>query len=221
MSAFREEEQRAPYMGMIGISRWSSNGANLFASKIKHRAGISITIKHGGVREELGREWYHGHEHIVVVNLSPHQWAELLTNFNQGDGVPCTISWTKEAGYIQQPTNQQIGIQDFIRQEKKHFDERSLDVEDIVARLDEMLSTGKLSKPEIRKIREDVASLNSRLKSNYDFAAKSIQERAEKIMAEVKQEIEARFENYAMRLTTGEDRRRNEELECNPIKELE
>ena len=85
-----------PTYGKIVASRWScgGRGRRLFGSSLPgHNTGITLTIHEASREFTLGDERISsaGGRILCEVNLSPVQWAEMLTSMNMGDGVPCTV----------------------------------------------------------------------------------------------------------------------------------
>ena len=87
--------------GMIGAYRCQGNSTDFFQSDIPCNNHICIRIKTAQLHRDLNRDWVMGDKLLVSVKLTPMQWAEMLTNMNSGDGVPCTIEYTKEDNYIE------------------------------------------------------------------------------------------------------------------------
>lgn len=59
-----------------------------------------MTLKHGEIGRELNSDHYFGKGIIAEVEMSYSQFAEAITIMNIGDGVPCTIRYTKKDGHI-------------------------------------------------------------------------------------------------------------------------
>ena len=92
---FDESETHESY-GIVGISRrQSSPPHNLFGSSIKHQSTMALTIKKAEKMRDLNRDWYFGRKHLIEIELSPTQFADMITGVGVGDGVPCTIRWAE------------------------------------------------------------------------------------------------------------------------------
>lgn len=94
------EVLKHPAFEMIGFSRVSGGDSTLFGSSIKHNDKIVMKLKHGEQERSLHEDHYYGRGLIAEVEMSYSQFAECITTMNFGDGVPCTIRYTKEDGYI-------------------------------------------------------------------------------------------------------------------------
>lgn len=100
-------DQKHPAYGMVSFSRVThsggAHGANnrLFGSSIDdHHTSIMLEIKEASVRHDLSRDWFFPDNTLIKVELSQVQFAELLTTMNAGSGIPCTIRWLRDKGYL-------------------------------------------------------------------------------------------------------------------------
>ena len=88
-----------PRWGIIGVSRYTTDGEYLFGSSIKNHSGITITISHAIKNVFDGRETLTPDKTIAEVNITEYQWGHLVSTLNCGFGVPCTLR-VDETGYI-------------------------------------------------------------------------------------------------------------------------
>ena len=97
--------------GMVGICHQHHGGRQLFGSDVTNYNTICLRIKTAQCSRELGRDWIMGDKTLVEITLSANQFADLLTNANVGDGVPCTIEYVADKGMIKyQPQKPKIEI---------------------------------------------------------------------------------------------------------------
>lgn len=95
------EEMRHPSYGMISVNRRQGGKDSLFGSSVqRHYSTIVITIKEGVRRHELSNDWYRGDKTICEVELTHAQFAEMITTPSVGDGVPCTIRYTRDGKFV-------------------------------------------------------------------------------------------------------------------------
>ena len=86
--------------GMISISRQTGGRElPLFGSEIGSNNTMSIKIEKADVTQNLGTNWYYGHELVCEVLMSPVQYAEMISNPNT-PGIPCTIKYSQQHGQI-------------------------------------------------------------------------------------------------------------------------
>ena len=95
-----EKEFKHESYGLIGFSRCTGNSGKMFGSSLPNQyTFIRLRIGPGLRRHHLSRDWFHGDHDMnggrdyIEVDLSPAQYAELLTTMNAGVGVPCSIRY--------------------------------------------------------------------------------------------------------------------------------
>lgn len=81
-----------PSYGMIQVHRTlgGGRGTTLFGSPIESPTTIRIELFEAVVNRDMARDWYFARKCLASVEMSPAQFAELITNFNTS-GVPCTL----------------------------------------------------------------------------------------------------------------------------------
>lgn len=90
-----DRNTKHPTFGVIGLSRCTGR-VRLFGSHMETNSSfIKLTIKRAEHKFHLGQTWIHGSTHLCEVYLSPAQFAQMLTDMNFNDGVPCTIRHVK------------------------------------------------------------------------------------------------------------------------------
>lgn len=82
-----------PSYGLIGVSRVSGQSA-LFDSDVKHQHFISVRIKNAHRVIDGTHEFVAGDAAIVEIHMTEAQFAQMITQPNHGDGVPCTIHYS-------------------------------------------------------------------------------------------------------------------------------
>ena len=89
-----------PSYGTIMFNRSNSRVTPLFGSSIKHNNVIIMELRHAEIERGLNRDWVYGKAPIVEIEMSYSQFAEAITSFGCGSGVPCTIRYTEKDGRI-------------------------------------------------------------------------------------------------------------------------
>ena len=92
--SFDGPEEKHPSYGTVGLSRITSSGGNkLFGSHLEHHHDtMLLRIHSAALMHDLGCDWVHADMNpLIEVELSPAQFASMLTTTNVGNGVPCTI----------------------------------------------------------------------------------------------------------------------------------
>ncbi len=112
-----EERTQHPSFGTIQLNRTTSSpGAALFNSPMRHGRFVTITIARASLGRAYHTDWIHPEEELIEVQLSQHQWAEFVSSFGVGEGVPCTISCV---GRERMPEVPDIGLKETFEAEVK------------------------------------------------------------------------------------------------------
>lgn len=179
--------------GMVGLNRvFYSGSRELFGSDITNHTGIVLTLKHAQKSRELGRDWTLGDDMICRIVLSPNQFAEMVSNMNVGDGVPCTIEYLQSEGYI-----------DFLPEENKlvkiEVDRMEKDAEimqrlkDSVKQLDRLIRDKKMPKTVGEEIVGELCAVHKYLDdSGSDF----LRDQSKREIADMVVEAKAQVSDY-------------------------
>jgi hypothetical protein len=202
-----ETEESHPSYGLISISRYTCTPPqNFFGSSVKHHAGISISIRLATKIRHLSNDWYHSGKELVEVNLTPAQLADLLTNMNVGDGVPCTLNHvvqTKElqesypdimVPYCPETTMRQHYEEEF----KKDMGEIAKSIEALVKAAADIAAKPNVNKAD-RKTFVDIAEgIRCKLANSLPFVQGQFNEALDKVLTEAKADLES-FTNQLAR----------------------
>lgn len=192
------EVKQHPSFGMVGISRRSANGVTpLFGSNIQHQHTITLTIKRAENNRHLNRDWFHGLGQLIEIEMSGSQFSELITSFNIGDGVPCTIRQLLGQCYPDPPYENPIDIfqKEFASKMNNLGVECQKLIEDCMIMLKEKATIGKADR---EFIANSIKSLMQEIKSNVPFVASQFNESMEKTVSQAKTEIETFLTNKMM-----------------------
>ena len=188
------EREEHDSFGLIGFSRVSNGpGRNLlFGSHLdRHHETIVMRVKTAERSHGLSHDWHHGRKELIEVEMSPMQFAQLLTTMNFGDGVPCTIRFLTGKGMIDPVPETHLPEQVKILQNvKKEAHEMVASMDERRQRLQEILSQKSLKKAD----REEIAVLSEAIfrwaENHIPFAFKSFEESAEKVVTAAKAQVE-------------------------------
>ena len=190
-----EKVIKHPSFGMVGLSRRSSSGVNpLFGSNIQHQHTITLTIKRAEHNRHLNNDYIHANEQLIEIEMSGSQYAELISSFNQGDGIPCTIRQFDKHSYPDPPYENPVDIfqREFsVKMENLGKECKSV-IEDAVKMLDEKPSIGKADREFLKNA---ISRLISQVTSNVPFVSQQFIESMEKTVSQAKSEIETFFTN--------------------------
>lgn len=191
-----------PAFGMIGASRWVGGGHQLFGSPIRHRSGVTITIKQAC---EQGDEYtwrsFAG-AMVAEVHLSEAQWASFVTAMNIGDGIPCTLSYYREGEMTRVPAI--VDIHPIERQKNMIKQKAEKDLAlllEFAAKFKALLeSPGTPSKTALRELyNKYILHAVEYAPGAYQFQADQVSTHLEKTVVAARSEIEGYILNQALR----------------------
>jgi hypothetical protein len=178
--------------GMIGCSRINSQPAkSLFGSSIRHSNSIMLRIGTAEKHRHLNRDWYHKRSNLIEVEMSPTQFAEMITSLNIGDGIPCTIRYL--------PDNNRIADPPEVRQREVFEDEFKEEIKAIMDNTQEGIKTikeilnkkGTINKKEKEKMMSAVFEITRIMEDHIPFTQKQFNKAMDKTVMEAKGEVEA------------------------------
>jgi ElaB/YqjD/DUF883 family membrane-anchored ribosome-binding protein len=190
-----------PSYGMIGVCRVSGN-ASLFDSEVSHMHYISICIKNAHRVIEGTHEFLSADSTISEVHMTEAQFAQMMTQPNQGDGVACTIHFS--AGDKGEPwLNPEWGTRPeppkperFEAKFHKEASDRAQVIIDNLAKLaatiDSFLSgEAKANKGTLTELKNSLTSATQQIKSNIPYVLEVASERLEKKISSAVIEFES------------------------------
>jgi hypothetical protein len=188
----REIHEQHESYGLIGLSRVSGH-RRLFGSSVEHGHFISLSIRRGKRMAGEHGERFRADTRvpIVEVDMTAAQFAELITSFNVGDGIPCTISHVE--GVHMDPVPDGAGSELSVMHD--HF--RSEIAETVTTlKAAEVSLAAVLAKKSITKAdRDEIAIIVRRavrlLDDSAPFVVERFGENVEKMAAKGKSEVEA------------------------------
>ena len=176
----------------------SSHSKPLFGSSIGHSNTIELRIFEAEhIRSEFSSDRYYGKKNLITVEMSNTQFAELITSFNYGSGIPVTLRrFNGEKKSDPSSTDKR----------KQHIDEfklkmtkfaNTLDNDEI--RLNELLKKPKLSKADKQEMSMLISHANTNIKNNIPFFELMFEEQVDKTITEAKGEIDSFITNAVTR----------------------
>lgn len=179
--------------GMIGVSRFQGGPNTYFGSSIKHNGGIAIRIRHAELHRDLNRDWVMGRDEIIEVNLSYNQYAEMISNPNSGEGVPCTIRHINRQRMEAPPfeSKAELHRKEFAEDMKKISEDGTLYMKEA---LDILENKSSISKSDRQTILDAFRMFKQHIESNMPFAQTQFHEQMDQTITEAKAEIEGFIE---------------------------
>jgi hypothetical protein len=181
-----------PCFGLIQISRVNSMPpARCFGSELKSHTTMLLRITEGEEHYHLHSKHYYNKRQIVEVELTPTQYAEMLTSMNMGVGVPCTIKYRADVGHIP-------GFIDNDTLREQINKDLKADIAGVIAltkslrkELDTTLATTNLSQSKKKALTDIVQRIDMELVSNMPFVLDQYREAVEKVTQNAKAEVDA------------------------------
>lgn len=199
-----DSREKHPAFGMAVFSRASVGGVRgkhrLFGSSIDSLNVIELTICHAEVYHRLGSDHFMGDKEIIRVEMSEHQFAQLLTTMNQGDGVPVTIRHIngKPTPPLPEMKVEAAKITDKFREDvakwKKQLDTTTVEIEAILAK------KGALNQEEKKRVNELTSNLVIQIQNHSTFLLDQFDESVAGVIGQAKAEVEG-FVNAAVQRT--------------------
>jgi hypothetical protein len=182
-----EEVLDHPSFAVIGASRVQSSGHTLFQSEFKHQSLITIRIKGARVHRGLSNDRVStsGRLPYIEVDLTENQWATFVSSLNVGEGVPCTMTYLHEQGYIPQIPKPPERKEQFTSEMRETLQDSIEHLKKIEAALKDAKMTEKLR----NELMGHVRMAKQEIQSNMPFVEEQFAEHVEKTVESAKQEI--------------------------------
>jgi hypothetical protein len=177
--------------GIIGVSRVTGTTQSLFGSSITHNNTIRLRIKRARKNRELNKDWYFAGESLIEVEMSPTQFAEMITSLNVGDGVPCTLRYLNGHNRISDPPevkSRQIFEAEFIESIKEI---ESAIINDFAEVESILTKKGNITAKEKSTALNHSIRLMRILTDHIPFIQKQFNRAMDKTVSEAKGEVEA------------------------------
>lgn len=180
-----------PSYGTLLFNRASGGKTPLFGSSIEHNNVITMELRHADITRGLNCDDIFGDKPIVKVEMSYSQFAEVITSFGQGTGIPVTIRYTEKDGKIP-PCDFVSKREQFTGEFKEQTNKAMEKSKELINEVAELFSSKKtLTKADKENILKKLNMLN------YDigFIADKFNEQMDKTVMEAKGEIESFCQN--------------------------
>lgn len=184
-----------PSYGTIMFNRSNSRVTPLFGSSIKHNNVITMELRHAEIERGLNRDWVYGKAPIAEIEMSYSQFAEAITSFGQGTGIPVTICYTEKDGEMP-PCDFVSKREQFTGEFKEQTDKTMEKSKELINEVAELFSSKKtLTKADKENILKKLNMLTYDIGSNIGFIADQFNEQMDKTVMEAKGEIESFCQN--------------------------
>jgi hypothetical protein len=180
---------------LLTASRVSSSpGAWLFDSEIQHNHYMVVTISRCKRHRTLNRDYKHSTNILLEMNMSFSQWAEFVSSIGDGGGASATLTMLVGEGHVPQaPPDSRLA-----ESHREVLDAGSKALRQVQAAYDELKAAFEMGGK--RAQREALVSLGHTIGNaprNMEFAAESLTEHVENVVAKARADIEAMVEAAA------------------------
>lgn len=198
------EVLKHPAFGMISFNRMNGGDNTLFGSSINNNNKITLVIKRGEEERDLSKDWYHGRNKIIEVDMNYSQFAECITSLNVGDGVPCTIRYTEKDGYIPRIENNTSKREQFRNEFEEHITDAMAGVQKQIDEIQKYIDSKKnLGMKDKNEIVKSLTQVKYNIGCNLTFLTEQFDEQMDKTTQEAKGEIESFWQNKIMSIGTN------------------
>lgn len=193
-----DEVETHPSYGLVSVSHYTcAPPQNFFGSSIRHNAGVSLTISLASKRRSLSNNWFFDEGELIEINMTQAQWAELLSSFNRGPGVPCTLNHVngplamtyKEMGVPPCPeTNERQIIEEEFKKEMANI---TRGMADLMKKAQEFQDKPSINKADRKAFLDIATTLNRKIDSCLPFIQGQFNEAMDGVIVQAKHDIEA------------------------------
>lgn len=176
--------------GLVSFHRTTGH-RRLFGSSIDNQNMILLEISKCKRKHDLGQYWYCPDESITQVILSEAQFASLITTMNQGPGVPCTIRFSQETGYIEHDQKDESEIKSVSDEFKKRMKNFGENIESQLSNIEQILLKKSINKSDRIELQKVLSKNLQEIKSNIPFYLKQFEEASQNIVTQAKAETDA------------------------------
>lgn len=190
-----ETEVSHPSYGTLLFNRSTGGETALFGSSIQHRDTITLEVYHADITRKYHEDFIHGNKLALKAEMSYSQFAEAITSFGMGSGVPLTIRYTEKDGRTPQ-CDFVSKRQQFVDEFEKHRENVTETAQQLLKDVEELLMKKKaLTKIEKETIISKLDRLSMDLGCNMDFIAAQFNRQMDKTVMEAKGKIESFYQN--------------------------
>lgn len=213
-----------PSYVMVGISRIQGGVGRLFGSALpNHNMAMRLRVTPAVREHSLSRDWYHAKclAPIIEVDLSPAQFAEMITSMNIGSGVPATLRRHNEERIENPPDDHKLENEKVREGFAKKAKDVSRAAAESEAKVKALLDKKTISKADREEILGVFAKFRMEVGSSMPFILESFEEATEKVVTTAKAEIDA-FVTHSvvaegLRAIAGKAAERTPELPAHPV----
>lgn len=189
-------EETHPAFGLARLGR-TQGSQRLFGSALSHCNGyVTLTIREASRhRSGHGYDFYFGGKDLIEVAFSEAQFAQMITCWNSGEGVPCTIEHVRGDAESYRPTwpaeDQQADTERVREEFSMRVEAICKKVGEMAAALEPILEKKSLTNEDRGKLRAIVVAVDRLVNDSGPFMTKQFVEVTETVLQRAKSEIDA------------------------------
>lgn len=186
--------------GLLQISRQTCNSpVTFFGSSIKCSSIISVRLFRAEKHRHLNRFWYHPRETLFEIEMTPNQFAELITTLNAGVGSPVTI---KRIGRDEMGECPHESIRELFEDE---FEKQVNKINEVVKTLTNeaeyiLNEKGGIKVKDKQRLKSLIEEINREIFANTPYMQTSFNKSMDKTVAEAKTEVDSFVGNMIIKL---------------------
>lgn len=187
------KEQKHPSYGIIQISRVSGGSQHFFGTPINQTNYFALRIYEGEKTiNGSGEEVFDQSQRIpfTEIKLTAHQFSEMITTMNIGNGVPCTIS-NREYKKVEGCPPQESPLDAVLDNSLNGIANSKEKMDEWLDEINQIMSKSSITKKDREHIAKLTSIISGRLKSDAEFYKEMIMEVGEKVVHNAKTEIDA------------------------------
>lgn len=183
-------EEKHPSFGVIHFSRSSCMPPrSLFGSSTKHTHLISFSVQRATQRRDLSNTWIHGGETLIEGEMSPAQFADMITSMNVGSGTPLTL--TRVAGKAMERCTAVSDRQKIEHEFKAEMDGISARLDELVTKAIALQAKASVTKADRQEFVDMADSIRCKVAHSLPFIQGQFNEAMDKTVSEAKSEVES------------------------------
>lgn len=194
------ERYSHPAFGVISLTTTVGGSPTLFGSDIGHNQRVTIRVNKATLDRNGSRDFIHGHQQLLELELSHAQFARFIMSSGQGDGVPCTLTWTAQDGSLPAIKKVETAYASAQRDIESTASAGLSKMATEVERLGALIESGKLGKKELRDVHRHLSIWLENLPKDMAYSVSRAQCALERATADAKIEVETYISMSAQRL---------------------
>lgn len=204
MSRDKEVRTTHPSFGVVRASRVSGHRP-LFMSPVDTGGFVRISIAEATHVQDtiMGERAWGAAMPLIEIDLSESQWVSLISRMNMGEGTPCTLSRRPPPGtapIAAEMPDIPSARQRFGHQIEFRAEARLEEIERDRAAMYEVIEKAKLPAKTRDLLLGKLGHLTQHLVANAKFGHTQLQEHADKVVTEMKVEINAMVQGVVTQL---------------------